>query len=56
MTSSTPFTEAHNNISNFDDLTGLIVIAGQNGVSDTAGVNTRDFIQMLRRASASPMT
>jgi len=32
----TPFTEAHNQISNFDLGTGKVIVAGQNGVSDTA--------------------
>ena len=36
----TPFTEVHNHISNFDLTTGQILIAGQNGVSDTAGIQT----------------
>jgi hypothetical protein len=36
----TPFTEADNQLSNFDLTTGKIIIAGQNGVSTTAGVKT----------------
>lgn len=36
----TPFTEAHNQISDFDSRTGLLDVAGQNGVSDTADVET----------------
>lgn len=36
----TPYTEAHNRLSNFDSDTGLVIVAGQNGVSSTAGVNT----------------
>lgn len=36
----TPFTEVHNHISNFDLKTGQILIAGANGVSDTAGIET----------------
>ena len=36
----TPFTEAHNHISNFDLKTGTILVAGQNGVSATTNVQT----------------
>jgi hypothetical protein len=36
----TPMTEAHNHISNFDLATGQVLIAGQGGVSDTAGIQT----------------
>ncbi len=36
----TPFTEVHNHISNFDLTTGQILVAGVNGVSDTAGIKT----------------
>ena len=36
----TPFTEAHNALSNFDLATGKIVTAGQNGVNDYAGLHT----------------
>jgi hypothetical protein len=36
----TPFTEVHNHISNFDLNTGQVLVAGVNGVSDTAGVKT----------------
>jgi hypothetical protein len=36
----TPFTEKHNRLSNFDPVTGAIVVAGQNGISDAAGVQT----------------
>lgn len=36
----TPFTEAHNALANFDLATGQIVVAGQNGVNDYAGLNT----------------
>ena len=36
----TPFTEVHNHISNFDTATGQVLIAGVNGVSDTAGIRT----------------
>jgi hypothetical protein len=36
----TPFTEAHNQISNFDPITGHIIVAGVGGVSDTAGIKT----------------
>jgi len=34
----TQFTEAHNRLSNFDPVTGTLIVAGVNGVSDTAGV------------------
>ena len=36
----TPFTEVHNHISNFDTATGQVLVAGVNGVSDTAGIQT----------------
>lgn len=36
----TPFTEVHNDISTFDPSTGALLVAGQNGVSDTAGIKT----------------
>jgi hypothetical protein len=36
----TPYTEKHNYLSNFDTSTGKVIVAGQNGVSDTAGVAT----------------
>jgi hypothetical protein len=36
----TPFTEVHNHISNFDTTTGQVLVAGVNGVSDTAGIQT----------------
>ena len=36
----TPFTEVHNHIANFDVATGQVLVAGVNGVSDTAGVQT----------------
>jgi hypothetical protein len=36
----TPPTEAQNRLSNFDLFTGKIIVAGQNGVSRTAGVRT----------------
>ncbi|MCU1314115.1 MAG: Cna domain protein [Acidobacteriaceae bacterium] len=35
----TPFTEAHNAISNFDPNTGTIILANQNGVNQYAGLN-----------------
>lgn len=38
----TPYTEILNRISNFDPVSGAIVVAGENGVSRTAGVET-DF-------------
>jgi len=36
----TPFTEIANRISTFDPVTGQLLIAGQNGVSNTAGIKT----------------
>lgn len=36
----TPFTEVRNHISNFDPATGALLVAGVNGVSDTAGILT----------------
>lgn len=39
---NTPFTEAHNYWANFDSVTGRQLLAGQNGVSATANINT-DF-------------
>jgi Carboxypeptidase regulatory-like domain/TonB dependent receptor len=36
----TPFTEAHNALSNFDPATASIIVAGQNGVNDYAGLHT----------------
>jgi len=41
----TPLSEVHNQIANFDPSTGKIIIAGVNGVSNTAGVKTdyKDF-------------
>lgn len=36
----TPLTEVHNQISNFDPATNKIIVAGVNGVSNTAGVKT----------------
>ncbi|WP_213807394.1 TonB-dependent receptor [Granulicella sp. dw_53] len=36
----TPYTERNNHLSNFDDATGKLIVAGLNGVSDTAGVAT----------------
>jgi hypothetical protein len=36
----TPFTEVHNHLSNFDVATGQVLVAGQGGVSNTAGVST----------------
>jgi hypothetical protein len=36
----TPLTEVHNHISNFDLSTGQVLVAGVNGVSDTAGIKT----------------
>jgi len=37
---NTPFTEAHNYWANFNPVTGQQLIAGQNGVGATAGINT----------------
>ncbi len=36
----TPFTEVHNHLANFDPATNQLLVAGQNGVSSTAGVQT----------------
>lgn len=36
----TPFTEVRNHLSNFDLATGQVLVAGTNGVSDTAGIQT----------------
>lgn len=36
----TPFTEAHNHISNFDIATNQLLVAGVDGVSKTAGIST----------------
>jgi Carboxypeptidase regulatory-like domain/TonB dependent receptor len=36
----TPFTDANNALSNFDPRTGAIIVAGQNGVNDYAGLHT----------------
>jgi hypothetical protein len=36
----TPFTEAHNRISNFDPYTATLLVPGVNGVGATAGVHT----------------
>lgn len=36
----TPFTEVHNHISNFDIQTNQLLVAGVNGVSKTAGIET----------------
>ncbi len=36
----TPYTETSNAISNFDPTTGTIIVAGQNGVNDYAGLHT----------------
>jgi hypothetical protein len=35
----TPYTEAHNAISNFDPATGTIIVAGQNGTNNYAGLH-----------------
>ncbi|WP_263409448.1 TonB-dependent receptor [Terriglobus tenax] len=44
----TPFTEKKNHISNFDEANGVIVQAGVNGVSKTAGVRT-DYSNLAPR-------
>ncbi len=44
----TPLTEVHNQISNFDPATNRIIVAGVNGVSDTAGVKT-DYSDLAPR-------
>ncbi|MBZ5505691.1 MAG: carboxypeptidase regulatory-like domain-containing protein [Acidobacteriia bacterium] len=44
----TPFTEAHNRISNFDLKTEQLLVAGQDGVSSTAGVKT-DYFNLAPR-------
>ncbi|HEY1947756.1 MAG TPA: TonB-dependent receptor [Bryobacteraceae bacterium] len=44
----TPFTERHSGLSNFDPTTGQIIVAGQNGVSATAGVKT-DYSNLAPR-------
>ena len=36
----TPFTEEAGTLSNFDPVTKKMIVAGQGGASDTAGVNT----------------
>src|SRR5262249_1554347 len=48
----TPPTEAQNRLSNFDLSTGKIIVAGQNGVSRTAGVRT-DFTGVAPRFGLS---
>ena len=48
----TPFTEVHNHISNFDLATGQVLVAGANGVSDTAGVQT-DYSNFAPRVGFS---
>jgi hypothetical protein len=55
----TPFTEAHNHISNFDVATNQLLVAGVDGVSDTAGIGTdySNFAPRLGFAySAAPST
>lgn len=44
----TPFTERRNRLSNFDIVTDQLLIAGQNGVSDTAGIST-DYTSIAPR-------
>jgi len=48
----TPFTEAHNNISNFDPVAAKIIIAGQDGVSPTVNIPT-DFSNVAPRIGFS---
>jgi len=36
---TTPTTEIHNRLANYSPSTGAVLVAGQNGVSDSAGVN-----------------
>lgn len=54
----TPFTEVANGISNFNPTTGVIVVAGQNGVSKTAGVQTfyKDFSPRIGFAYSATTT
>jgi hypothetical protein len=51
----TPFTEAHNRISNFDLQTDRLLVAGVNGVSSTANIRT-DYANLAPRIgfAASP--
>jgi Carboxypeptidase regulatory-like domain len=48
----TPFTEAHNHISNFDPVAAKIIIAGQNGVSSTVNIPT-DYSNLAPRVGFS---
>ena len=48
----TPFTEENNQLSNFDPATGKMLVAGQNGVSQTAGVKT-DYSNVAPRVGFS---
>lgn len=48
----TPFTEAHNHISNFDPVTAQIIIAGQDGVSATVNIPT-DYSNLAPRIGFS---
>ncbi len=48
----TPFTEIHNHISNFDLATGQVVVAGVNGASSTAGIQT-DYSNFAPRVGFS---
>jgi len=48
----TPFTEVHNHLSNFDLATGQVLIAGVNGVSNTAGQQT-DYSNFAPRVGFS---
>lgn len=48
----TPFTEAHNHISNYDLTTHQLLVAGVNGVSNTAGITT-DYTNFAPRVGFS---
>ncbi len=48
----TPFTEVHNHLSNFDIFNGQVMVAGQNGVSNTAGISA-DYSNFAPRAGFS---
>ncbi|AXC10238.1 Oar protein [Acidisarcina polymorpha] len=48
----TPFTEVHNNISNFDPVAAKIIVAGQDGVSATVNIPT-DYSNLAPRVGFS---
>lgn len=50
----TPFTEAHDRISNLDIMSAKILVAGQNGVSKTAGIET-DYSNLAPRVGFAAM-